>query len=312
MVGVTVGIDLGGILASVVALWYGSRFLVDGAVQMARRFGLSELTIGLTIVAVGTSTPELVVTGDAALAGLGDIAVGNIVGSNIYNLAVVLGVVALFRQVPVDRAVVRRDGLVMLAATLVVSVLVLDLRLTRLDGGLLVAGLAGYLLWLVRSGSTSTPAVQPSASPVWRATAAIVGGLVLVIAGGHLLVVSASDIARLFGVPAWAIGATVVAAGTSTPELAVSLVALRQGRVGVSLGNVIGSNVFNLLGALGVAALLRPLTVAPVAVDETLWLLALTSGVLLLLWTGRTLSRPEGGLLVLSEAVRWASRFLMY
>ena len=313
MTAVAVGVDLAGVLAAVVALWYGSRFLVDGAVHVARRFGLSELVIGLTIVAVGTSMPELVVTSNAALAGLGDIAVGNIVGSNIYNLAVVLGVVALFRRVPVERAVVRRDGVVMLAATVVGLVFISDLRITRLEGGILFGGLIAYLVSLARSGAgPAPPAARPgtASSTLWRAAAAIIGGLVLVIAGGHLLVVSASDIARLFGVPAWAIGATVVAAGTSTPELAVSLVALRRGRVGVSLGNVIGSNVFNLLGALGVAALLRPLTFAPAAVDDTLWLLALSSGILLLLWTGRALSRPEGGLLVLSEAIRWASEFL--
>lgn len=309
-----VGLDLIGLLSSVVALWYGSRYLVDGAVQVARRLGLSELVIGLTIVAVGTSMPELVVTSDAALAGLGNIAVGNVVGSNSYNLAVVLGVVALFRRVPVDRAVVRRDGFVMLAATVVGLVFVSDLTVTRFEGAVLFAGLTVYLASLARSGTgVSKPAADSGTEPmpVWRAAAAILGGLVLVVAGGHLLVVSASDIARVFGVPAWAIGSTIVAAGTSTPELAVSLVALRRGRVGVSLGNVIGSNVFNLLGALGIAALLRPLAFSPAAVDETRWLLALSSGVLLLLWTGRRLSRPEGGLLVCSEAIRWASQFLL-
>jgi len=314
MTAVSVGLDLAGFIVAVVALWYGSRGLVDGAVQVARRFGLSELVIGLTIVAVGTSMPELVVTSDAALAGLGDIAVGNVVGSNSYNLAVVLGVVALFNRVPVDRAVVRRDGVVMLAATVGGLVFVSNLTITRVEGGILLGGLIAYLGFLARSGAGPSPPAELSGTeptPVWRAAAAIAGGLVLVIAGGHLLVVSAADIARLVGLPAWAIGATVVAAGTSTPELAVSLVALREGRVGVSLGNVIGSNVLNLLGALGIAALLRPLTVDPAAVAETGWLLALSSVVLLLLWTGRSLSRSEGGLLVLSEAIRWASQFLL-
>ena len=314
MTATAVGIDLVGVLAAVGALWYGSQYLVDGAVRVARRGGLSELVIGLTIVAVGTSMPELVVTSDAALAGLGDIAVGNIVGSNGYNLAVVLGVVALFRRIPVDRAVVSRDGAVLLASTVVGFVFISDLMITRIEGGILLVGLILYLSLLVRArAAPSAPAVgsTPVSAPLWRAAAAIVGGLVFVIVGGHLLVVSASDIARLFGVPAWAIGATVVAAGTSTPELAVSLVALRRGRVGVSLGNVIGSNVLNLLGALGIAALLRPLTVDPAAVAETGWLLALSSVVLLLLWTGRSLSRSEGGLLVLSEAIRWASQFLL-
>jgi len=313
MTAVGVGVDVGCLFVVVRALWYGSRYLVDGAVRIARRVGLSELVIGLTIVALGTSMPELVVTSDAALAGLGDIAVGNVVGSNSYNLAVVLGIVALFRRLPVDRAVVRRDGLVMLVATVVGLVFVSDLTITRPEGGLLVGGLIAYLAYLARSGAGPTPSGDSpvtASSALWREAAAVVAGLALVIAGGHLLVMTASDIARFFGVPAWAIGATIVAAGTSTPEVAVSLVALRQGRVGVSLGNVVGSNVVNLLGALGVAALLRPLEFAPAAVTEALWLLGLSSGVLLLLWTGRSLSRPEGGLLVVSEAIRWASEFL--
>ena len=314
MTALAVSLDTVAVLLAVVSLWYGSRSLVDGAVQIARRLGLSELVIGLTIVAAGTSMPEFVVTSDAALAGLGDIAVGNVVGSNIYNLAVVLGVVALFQRIPVDRAIVRRDGAVLVVTTVVALVFISDLRITRIEGGVLFAGLLAYLLVLARSGdATNVPSELTAAEspPLWREVAHVIGGLVLVIAGGHLLVTAASDLALFFGIPSWAIGATVVAAGTSTPELAVSLIAIRRGRVGVSLGNVLGSNALNILGALGIAALLRPLEFLPAAVDETLWLLALSSFVLLLLWTGRMLSRREGGLMVLSEGLRWAGEFLL-
>ncbi|MFD1641651.1 calcium/sodium antiporter [Halohasta litorea] len=314
MTALAVSLDIVAVLLAVVSLWYGSRSLVEGAVQIARRLGLSELVIGLTIVAAGTSMPEFVVTSDAALAGLGDIAVGNIVGSNIYNLAVVLGVVALFQRIPVDRAIVRRDGAVLFVTTVVALVFISDLTITRIEGGVLFAGLLAYLLVLARSSdATNVPSELTAAEspPLWREIAHIIGGLVLVIAGGHLLVTAASDLALFFGVPSWAIGATVVAAGTSTPELAVSLIAIRRGRIGVSLGNVLGSNALNILGALGIAALLRPLDVTPAAIDDTLWLLALSSGVLLLLWTGRSLSRLEGGLMMLTELIRWIGEFLL-
>ncbi|WP_101295495.1 calcium/sodium antiporter [Halegenticoccus soli] len=328
-------VDLALLVVGVVALWGGSRLFVDGAVDLARRLGLSELVIGLTVVAVGTSAPELAVTVDAALVGAADLAVGNVVGSDIYNTAVILGVVTLVRAVQVSRRMLRRDGFVLLATTALLLAVVWDLRVSQFEGALLLALFGAYLLLLLRlapdaaepdpksesesapgsaSDSESKPASgNPTAGGERRGIvdlALLAVGLAVVVAGGHLLVESAVSLARDAGVSEWLIGATVVAAGTSTPELAVSLVALSRGRTNVSVGNVIGSNVFNVLFVLGVAATIAPLSVSRAAFDSALWLLGLTVLLVVALWSGRRLSRPEGGLLVGSEALRWVLGFL--
>jgi cation:H+ antiporter len=313
--GVAVPIAL--IVVSVLALWAGARAFVDGAVRLARRVGLPELVIGLTVVAVGTSLPELAVTARAALAGAGDIAVGNVVGSNVYNLALILGILALVSPVAVSGPLIRRDGPALLGATVFAAVVLRDLQVTRLEGALLVAALIAYLLVLARSGSEDGTGIEEatgtgSGESRFRAIDAgrLVGGLAFVLAGGHLLVFAATDLARAAGIAEWAIGATVVAAGTSTPELVVSVVAISGGRVGVSVGNVLGSSVFNALGVLGVAGLLGPLPVAPAALPDVGWLTVLTLVVVAALYSGRRLSRPEGGLLLASEALRWLLEFL--
>lgn len=312
VVGVAVSLAL--IVVSVLALWTGARAFVDGAAGLARRLGLPELVIGLTVVAVGTSLPELVVTAGAALAGAGDIAVGNVVGSNVYNLALILGILALVSPVAVSGPLIRRDGPALLGATLFAAVVLRDLQVTRLEGALLVAALVTYLLVLARAGEEETGIVGATAADGNRFRAIdagrLVGGLAFVLAGGHLLVFAATDLARAAGIAEWAIGATVVAAGTSTPELVVSVVAISGGRVGVSVGNVLGSSVFNALGVLGVAGLLGPLAVAPAALPDAGWLLVLTTVVVAALYSGRRLSRPEGGLLLATEALRWIIEFL--
>jgi len=315
-------VQVGIILATVVGLWIGARLLVDAAVRLARRVGLSELTIGLTIVAAGTSMPELVVTTDAALNGLGDIAVGNVVGSSIYNLAVVLGVISALRFIPIERSLVHRDGIALLAATLVSVGTALDGEVTRVEGLALVGLFVAYTAYLLRSG-TEDPTRSTSDAPVGvlpavtdrvefrgRDAAVLVAGLVVVLVSGDLMVAAASGLARGVGISEWIIGGTIVAAGTSTPEVAVSLVAVRQGRLGVSVGNVVGSNVFNLVGVLGLAAAVRPVSLSGAATPSLWWLLAITVAVVAALWTGRQLSRLEGGLLVGSEVVRWVLSLL--
>jgi len=305
------------IVLTVLGLWIGARALVDSTVRIARRFGVSELTIGLTIVAVGTSTPELVVTIDAALAGLGDIGVGNVVGSNAYNLAFILGAVSLLRVIPVERSLVHRDGLALVCSTLVGFAVLFDRTVTGVEGALLVGLFVAYTAYLVRDERTAhsieteytdsrvTGAIPGRLSHRARDVLLLVGGLAVVLVSGHFMVEAASALARGAGVSDWAIGGTIVAAGTSTPELAVSLVAMRQGHVGMSVGNVVGSNVFNMLGIVGVAALLRPLAVGGAAIESLLWLTVLTVVVVGALWSGRRLSRAEGALFVCSELARW-------
>ncbi|WP_142857529.1 calcium/sodium antiporter [Salinigranum halophilum] len=320
-------VQVGLLVASVAGLWLGARFLVDSVVRLARRFGLSELVIGLTVVAAGTSTPELVVSADAALKGLGAIAVGNVVGSNIYNLAFILGVVSLLRVVPIERSLVHRDGLVLVASTFVGAGVLFDLTSSRVEGGVLLVLFVVYTAYLLRTSvgdgtGTATPS-SGTASDASEAEPAVptgltervsfqgrdalllLVGLAVVLVSGDLMVSTASTLARGAGVSESVVGGTIVAAGTSTPEFAVSLVAIRRGRLGVSVGNVVGSNVFNMLGILGVASLVRPLTFEAVLLESVAWLLVVAVLVVGALWTGRQLSRPEGGLFAASEVGRW-------
>jgi cation:H+ antiporter len=307
-------VQLGIVLLTVGGLWVGARLLVDAVVRLARRFGLSELAIGLTVVAAGTSTPELAVSLDAAFKGLSNIAVANVLGSSVYNLAFVLGVVALLRVIPIEKSLVRRDGVALLAGTAIGGGLLLDLSLTRLEGAALVGLFTAYTIYLLVNGRETDAEADPDAITRdatervafrGRDAALLVGGLALVLVSGDLMVRAASILARGAGISEWVIGGTVVAAGTSTPEFAVSIVALRRGSLGVSVGNVVGSNLFNLLGVLGLAAVIHPLTVSRAALSTLAWLGAVTVLLVAALWTGRELSRAEGGLFASSEVVRW-------
>jgi cation:H+ antiporter len=305
---------------SVLGLWIGARLLVDAVVRLARRFGLSDLTIGLTIVAMGTSTPELAVSIDAALKGIGDIAVANVLGSNIYNLAFILGVISLLRVIPIAESLVHRDGLALLASTLVGGLAIVDLRISGLEGVLLAGLFIAYTIYLLRanqSGSAAAADSSPDERGITRSVTErvsfpgrdvvfLVGGLALVLVSGDSMVVAASELARNAGISEWVIGGTIVAAGTSTPEFAVSLVAIQRGSLGVSVGNVVGSNIFNITGILGIAAVVNPLVVSDTALVTLAWLAGIALLMVAALWTGRVLSRVEGALFAASEMVRWA------
>ena len=307
---------------TIAGLWIGAELFVDATVKLARRIKLSELVIGLTVVAMGTSAPELIVSVDAALAGLGNIAVANVIGSNIYNLAFILGIVALIQFIPIERTLVRRDGIVLIVTTLLGFAVIFDLTVTRVEGVLLFGSFVIYIFYLIRTGSTLESAteggadvqeaVHVTANPEFRGRDALrlVGGLALVLVSGHFLVEAATTIARLAGISEWVIGGTIVAAGTSTPEFAVSLIALRRESIGVSVGNVIGSNIYNLIGILGLAALIRPMTVDPEAIGTMVWLTAIALLLVAALWTERQLSRAEGGVFASSELLRWVLNLL--
>jgi cation:H+ antiporter len=304
-------VDAALVVAAVVGLGVGASQFVAGASRLARRVGLSGLVVGLTVVSFGTSAPEFAVTIDAALTAKPDISVANVVGSNVVNLGFILGGVALVRALPTSRALVRRDGTVLIGTTGLVLLLLWDLRLSRLEGGVLFALLVVYLFTLLRSGGTriTDDRDAATASPVRNAVRALVG-LAAVIAGAHVLVLSAADLARVAGVSEWVIGVTVVAAGTSMPEFATSVAAARRGRTGLSAGNLVGSCVFNLLGVLGLAALVQPLPVVGTAIESTLWLLGTAAIVVLMFWSNEMLSRLEGGVLVLLNAANWVVDFL--
>lgn len=215
----------------------------------------------------------------------------------------------MFEAIAIPQTLARRDGGVLFGASALAALVLVDLRLGRLEAAVLVLALAGYLLVLARAGAAPVAGDDVGVDGSFRARdpVLLIAGLTLVLVSGTVLVDAAVDLARSIGVSEWVIGATVVAAGTSTPEFAVSLLALRRGQVEVSVGNLLGSNV---LGVLGVAGLVRPLAVDPAALSDLGWLLVVTGFVTVALWSGRRLSRAEGGALVGSELTRWAFDFL--
>jgi cation:H+ antiporter len=291
------------VVVAVVALWVGADQFVTGASRLARRLGVPGLIVGLTVVAFGTSAPEFAVTIDAALAEQPDISVANVVGSNVLNLGFILGGVALVRALATSRTLVRRDAVLLVGSTVLLVAVAADGRLSAVEGGVMFASLLAYLVVLARAGSGDSLPMEDRFHPpdVGR----LVVGLALVVGGGHLLVVAAVDIARAVGVSEWVIGLTIVAAGTSLPEFATSMAAARRGQTGISAGNLVGSCIFNVLGVLGLAALVQPLSVSTAGVDGSVWLLGTTVLVLVVFYTGKVVSRLEGGLLVAVNAAYW-------
>lgn len=287
-------------------LWIGGSWIVDAASRIARKIGMSGLVIGLTVVAIGTSAPEFAVTIAAALNGKADISVGNVVGSNIFNLGFILGGVALVAGIPTTRRLVLREGSTLIAATLLLLFFLRDLRLAPWEGVILLTVLISYISFLIIKRDSQPFKEEGSEAPYsWRDVPMLLGGIALIITSGHYLVDSASVIARYAGLSEWVIGVTIVAAGTSAPELATSLMGVIKGEHGISVGNLIGSDLFNLLGVLGLAAIISPLSVDNAAMGSLLLLSGLVVLVVVLLRTGWRLSRLEGGLLVAINLGRW-------
>ncbi len=290
--------------AGLVLLVAGAEALVRGASRLAAQLGISPLVIGLTVVAAGTSSPELAVSLGAALSGQGDIAVGNVVGSNIFNILFILGLCALITPLRVASQLVQLDVPVMIGVSLLVLVLGRDGTIGQLDGVWLTAGLVGYTAWSIAFGR---PAAAPdvAAAPVTRGGRAVLRNIVLVLAGLALLVLGARwlvtgavALARTLGVSELIIGLTVVAAGTSLPEVATSVIASLRGERDMAVGNVVGSNLFNLLGILGLTALVTGgLPVAPAAQTFDLpVMLVVAFACLPIFFTGHYIDRFEGAL----------------
>ena len=297
------------IIICILVIAKGAAWLVDSAAKIARRFGISELVIGLTIVSMGTSAPEFGVTILAALRGMGDISVGNIVGSNIFNLGFILGGTAIVRSLKTNRTIIRRDGAFLFFGTLLLTALLWDLSLTRIEGCvlfLLLVGYLGYLYWKKETLDSETP----SGELTWWDPLLLLLGMGMVLSGSHFLVESAVDLARVFGISEWVIGATIVAAGTSAPEFATSLVAALRGHYGISVGNLIGSDIFNMFGVLGLAAILRDLPVDIGARSNLIMLSIMVLVVLIFMRTGWKISRKEGLALVGMGLARWIFSFI--
>ena len=292
------------IIGTVFALWGGAVWVVESASRIAKKFGLSQLVIGLTVVAIGTSAPEFAVSISAALAGKLSISVGNVVGSNIFNLGIILGLVAIMSSVKTNKTLVSRDGTLLVIAGILLVLFFYDLELSIFEGILLVLTLSIYMFVLLRSKSPLEEEI-PEGEFTWKDIPMIIIGIALIIAGAHFLVESSSEIARSFGISEWMIGITIVAAGTSIPEFATSVVAITKGKHGISIGNLIGSDLFNLLGVLGVASIIRPLAISQ---SDYYSIIILSLYLIFLLAMMRfrwEIGKIEGAILILIAIFRW-------
>ena len=300
---------LGLIVVGLAGLVIGGELLVRGSVSAAKAFGISPLVIGLTFVGFGTSTPELVTSLQAAFAGSPGIAVGNVVGSNIGNVLLILGIAALIAPIAVNPAALKRDGMVMLAASGLCLVAVLLGDLNRVAGAGLLSALIAYLAFTFISEKKATPAsavyeAEAEAVPgpdhsLPISIAMAVGGLAITIFGARCLVSGAVTAAQALGMSEAVIGLTIVAIGTSMPELITSVIAVRKNQGDVALGNILGSNTFNILGILGVTALVHPLEVPPEIIQLDIWVMCAAAVLLMVLArTGWRIGRLEGGFML--------------
>jgi len=306
------------LLGGLVLLVSGGELLVRGAVEVAERLGISPLVIGLTLVGFGTSMPELVTSVQAALAGSPGIAFGNIVGSNIANILLIVGVSSLLLPIAVTSSALRRDAAVMLATAAIFAGISAVLPMGRAVGAVFVAGLVAYIYLAIRQERTAAPhgavsekgaalegadpalrAQRPSAGTMLAPLAIAVAGLVLVILGGGFFVDGAVGLARSFGISETVIGLTVVALGTSMPELVTSVLAALRKQSDIAFGNIVGSNIYNILGIGGTTALISPSTVpTEIVTFDNLVMVAVSLLLVLFAATGLRIARWEGGVLL--------------
>ena len=297
------------LIFAIALLWKGADNLVESASKIAETFGISDLVIGLTVVAFGTSAPEFAVTINAAVKQQANISVGNIVGSNIFNLGFILGSVAIVKSIQTTKKLVYRDGIFMISITFLLLFFFRDLYLAVYEGIILCSLLVGYLVMLFIKK-------EPMEEEIIHAKATVKDYIILpisiiaVIAGGHLLVDSSSWLAKSAGISDWVIGVTIVAAGTSAPEMATSLAAVLKGKHGMSAGNLIGSDLFNILGVLGLAGIINPMKIAPEAYSSLLMLSGMVILVIVFMRIGWRLNRWNGFVLVGIGVTRWIMDFV--
>ena len=251
--------------AGFVLLYFGGDWLVNGGVALARRFRISPLVIGMTIVAFGTSAPELLVSMTSSIKGSAGIAMGNVIGSNIANIGLILGLTAILCPIPTENRKVSANGLVMILASLLALVFSLNNGLSRIEGLILFAGIILFTVISIRLGRTKQNTTQPDAEPQGKEMSVLVALLLVALScamlafGADFMVDGATSIAKTLGVSDKVIGLTIVALGTSLPELAASVAAALKKEMDISIGNIIGSNIFNLMCVLGVSASIRPI-----------------------------------------------------
>lgn len=298
------------IVVGVALVLWGADRLTEGAASLARRLKVPEIIIGLTIVAAGTSAPELFVSVVSALNGTPDLAVGNVVGSNTMNAMLIVGVSAMVAPMVISRSTVSRDIPFSVAASVLLLLLCMDGMLcwsisghmiSRLDGIVMLMGFTLFMAVALRQAIKSHAAEQQEAEggqmPVWRGLAYVLLGLLCLVVGSNLFVDAATKVAQQLGVSQGVIGLTIVAGGTSLPELATSVVAARKGQSAIAIGNVIGSNVFNILLILGLTALISPMQIGGITMVDLLMMLMSIALVWLFSATKLTIARWEGAVL---------------
>ena len=294
------------LVLSLFALYIGAGWLVKGSTEIALKAKISNLVIGLTIVAFGTSAPELVVSLNASLSGQGDIAVGNIIGSNIFNIAAILGISAAIQPLQAKRQLTRLDIPILIAATAVFTLLFWNGVLGMLEGCFFLAGFIIYTVFSLyysrkheKKVEEQIGELEKQPEPWYKDVLYIVGGLVILIFASNLLVNNAVSIAQELGVSEAVIGLTIVAAGTSMPELATSVVSALKKNPDIAIGNIVGSNLFNILAIAGTSSVVSPIAAKNVNYVDLLVMLGLTLLLLPLVKSGQKISRAEGWALIL-------------
>lgn len=286
------------IILGVALVLFGADKLTEGAAALARRMNVPEIIIGLTIVAAGTSAPEFFVSLVSALNGTPDLAVGNVVGSNTMNCMLIVGCAAMVAPMTISLSTVKKDIPFSVVASALLILLAFNSFLGRLDGIILLLGFVAFMTYTLMQAKTGNSKTVKETSPIWKNILFIVFGLAGLVIGSNLFVDSASDVALSLGISEGVVGLTIVAGGTSLPELATSVVAARKGQSAIAIGNVIGSNVFNILFILGITATISPMEIEGITtIDLAVMLLSVV-----LVWlfsrTRYTVERWEGALLV--------------
>ena len=291
------------ITGGLVLLYFGADWLVQGAVTLALHLGLSPLIVGLTVVALGTSVPEALVSVQAAIGHQGGIALGNVIGSNILNIALILGLSSLILPLKVHSHIVKADVPLLTGATFMLVVLLEDFHISRMEGAFLLLCIVGYVagnIMTVKRTSPEEDKIEGMEIPedpgktLWRDVGFLILGIVTLGFGANFLVTGAVDLARIFGLSEALIGLTIVSIGTGTPELATALMAAFRKSPDLAIGNVVGSNLFNIMFVLGIAGLVAPLDGKGISSVDLYVMLGVTILLLPTVWTGRILDRKEG------------------
>jgi len=291
------------ITGGLVLLFFGADWLVQGAVTLALHLGLSPLIVGLTVVALGTSVPEALVSVQAALGHQGGIALGNVVGSNILNIALILGLSSLILPLKVDSHIVKADVPLLTGATFMLVVLLEDFHISRMEGAFLLLCIVFYVTGNIMTVKRTSPEEdkiegmeipEDSGKTLWRDVGFLILGIVTLGFGANFLVTGAVDLARILGLSEALIGLTIVSIGTGTPELATALMAAFRKTPDLAIGNAVGSNLFNIMFVLGIAGLVAPLDGKGISSVDLYVMLGVTILLLPTVWTGRILDRKEG------------------